>query len=546
MTRRPGLIAVDDDPEVLGAVERDLRSRYASRYRVIAAPSGAEALEVVDRLVLRGEEVALVVADQRMPHMAGTELLAAVGERLDGTRRVLLTAYADTDAAIDAINQAGVDYYILKPWDPPEERLYPVIDDLLDDWQASRRRPPEIGLRVVGDRWSQTSHRLRDFLTRNQVPFRWLEAGRSPEAATLMDATPQARLPMVVTSDGEVLADPTPAEVAAVLGMQQEPDSEFYDVVVVGAGPAGLAAAVYGASEGLTTAVVEAEAPGGQAGTSSLIENYLGFPGGVSGSDLARRAHTQARKFGAMFLTPKQVTSLERDDPYRVLTLDDGNELRCSAVIVATGVQYRELAVPGVAELVGRGVFYGATVAASDIAGAERVVVVGGANSAGQAAAFLSGHAERVSLIIRSSSIRDRMSTYLAAQIEAMQNVDILAESEVSGVTGDGQLESVTVTTPTGQEVLDTQAMFVFIGARPRTEWLEGVIARDQRGFLVTGSDLAAAGRWALDRDPMLLETSVPGAFAVGDVRSESVKRVASAVGEGSVAVHLVHAYLAR
>ncbi len=546
MSPRPSILVVDDDAEVLSSVERDMRQRYASRYRVVAAPSGADALEVVDQLVLRGEEVALVVADQRMPGMVGTELLTRVGELLGGTRRVLLTAYADTDAAIEAINQARVDYYILKPWDPPEERLYPVVDDLLEDWQASRRRPPEIDLRVVGGRWSQSSHRLRDFLARNQVPFRWLEAGRSPEADTLIEAAPSSRLPLVVTGDGEILSDPTPGEVAAAVGMQQAPDADFYDLVVVGAGPAGLAAAVYAASEGLATAVVEAEAPGGQAGTSSRIENYLGFPGGVSGADLARRALTQARKFGASFLTPRRVGSLERDGPYRVLALDDGGELRCSAVIVATGVQYRELEVPGAGDLIGRGIYYGATVVPSDSDGVGTVVVVGGANSAGQAAVHLADRVERVMLLVRSGSIRLRMSSYLADQVESMENITVVTEAEIAGVEGDDHLVEVTVATSTGEDRIETSSMYVFIGARPRTEWLEGVVARDTDGYVLTGGDLTAAGRWALDRDPMLLETSVPGAFAVGDVRSESVKRVASAVGEGAVAVHLVHAYLAH
>jgi thioredoxin reductase (NADPH) len=537
---------VDDDPEVLKAVERDLRRQYAARYRVVPARSGREALDVLDRVALRGDQVALVVADQRMPVMAGTELLATVGDRLAGTRRVLLTAYADTEAAIDAINRARVDYYILKPWDPPEERLYPVIDDLLEDWQSVGRRPREIGLRLVGDRWSVESHGLREFLARNQVPFRWLEVGRNTEAVRLVEAASEARLPMVVLEDGTVLSNPSPEILAAAVGMQPNPDAEFYDLVVVGAGPAGLAAAVYGASEGLSTAVVEAEAPGGQAGTSSRIENYLGFPQGVSGADLARRALTQARRFGARFITPRQVTGLGRDDPYRVLTLDDGSALRCSAVIVATGVHYRELDVPGLGHLVGKGVYYGSTVSEASALQGERVVVVGGANSAGQAAVHLARFAKEVVLLARADSLRKRMSSYLVDQVESVPSITVLLESEVSGVKGDMRLEGVSLQTPAGPRDIDAAAMFVFIGARPRTEWLKGIVARDASGFLCTGPDLVQAEkRWGLDRSPLLLETSVPGVFAVGDVRSDSVKRVASAVGEGSVAVHLVHAYLA-
>lgn len=544
MTERPTILVVDDDPEVLGSVERDLRSQYASRYRILAARSPQEALDILDRIELRGERVALVVADQRMPAMAGTELLAKIGERLAGTRRVLLTAYADTDAAIDAINRARVDYYILKPWDPPEERLYPVIDDLLDDWQSVGRRPREIGLRLVGDRWSSESHDLREFLARNQVPFRWLEVGRNPEADRLVEAAGEVTLPLVILEDGSVLSNPSPAAVAAAVGMQPSPEAEFYDLVVVGAGPAGLAAAVYGASEGLSTAVVEAEAPGGQAGTSSRIENYLGFPHGVSGSDLARRALTQARRFGAQFITPCRVTRLDRDDPYRVLTLENGGSLRCSAVIVATGVQYRELDVPGMDGLVGKGVYYGSTVSEAAALKGERVAVVGGANSAGQAAVHLARFAEDVLLVVRGDSLGKRMSSYLVQQVEATPGISVLVESEVVGVRGEDRLEGASLNTPAGLREVDLSAIFVFIGARPRTEWLKGVVALDGKGFLRTGSNLVSAQRWGLERDPMLLETSVPGVFAVGDVRSESVKRVASAVGEGSVAVHLVHSYL--
>ncbi|MFP3914558.1 MAG: FAD-dependent oxidoreductase [Actinomycetota bacterium] len=546
MSERPNVLVVDDDAAVLSAVERDMKRRYSERYRVMAAQSGAEALEMLKRLELRDEQVAMVIADQRMPQMTGTELLATVAGRSRQTRRVLLTAYADTDAAIEAINLSGVDYYILKPWDPPEERLYPVVDDLLDDWESVGRKSPDIGLRVVGDRWSVESNRLREFLSRNQVPFRWLETGRHAEADRLVAAAPSHRLPLLILEDGTVLSDPATEEVAEAVGMQPVSDLEFYDLVVVGAGPGGLAAAVYGASEGLSTAVVEAEAPGGQASASSRIENYLGFPQGVSGADLARRAYTQARRFGADFVTPRRVTGLGREGPYRILQMDDGGELRCWAVIVATGVQYRTLEAPGAEALVGRGIYYGSTATHVSELDGERVVIVGGANSAGQAAVHLADNGSKVHLVVRAASLAERMSSYLVTQVESRPGITVRTSCQVQEVEGEERLERVKLGSPVGSESLDVSALFVFIGARPRTEWLDGVVARDGRGFLLTGSDLVSAGRWAGDRSPMLLETSVPGVFAVGDVRSESVKRVASAVGEGSVAVHLVHAYLAE
>ena len=542
---RPAIILVDDEIEVVRSVERDMRRRYSSQYRVMAVTSGSEALDTVDRLALRGDHLALVVADQRMPSMSGTQLLEQVAERSPQTRRVLLTAYADTDAAIEAINLAGVDYYILKPWDPPEERLYPVIDDLLEEWQAVGRPPRQGGLRIVGDRWSAESHELREFLARNQVPFRWLEVDRSAEADRLVASMSDPRLPMAILEDGTVLGHASPRSVAQAVGMQPSTSSEFHDLIVVGAGPAGLAAAVYGASEGLTTTVVEAEAPGGQAGTSSRIENYLGFPQGVSGADLSRRALTQARRFGATFIAPRRVTGLRRDDPYRILTLDDGEELRSSAVIIATGVHYRELTVPGAKELRGRGVYYGSASTEAHGLSGEHVVVVGGANSAGQAAVHLSRFAEKVTIVVRAESLTKRMSSYLVDQIASIGSISVLPETEISQFHGTDHLEGITISKPSGTERIDAAAAFVFIGSRPRTDWLEGMVARDTGGFLKTGTDLSDIGRWGLDRDPMLLETSVPGVFAVGDVRSLSVKRVASAVGEGSVAVHLVHAYLA-
>jgi thioredoxin reductase (NADPH) len=542
--KRPTIIVVDDDSEVLRSVERDLRARYASSYRVVAVASGADAISTIDRLELRSDPLALVVADQRMPAMTGTELLEEVERRDPAVKRVLLTAYADTDAAIAAINRAHIDYYILKPWDPPEERLYPVLDDLLEEWQAVGRPPHGDGIRVIGDRWSAESHELREFLSRNHVPYRWLEVGRTKEAERTLAAVPEAKLPVVVLEDGTPITAASPQSVAAAVGMHPTPDTEYYDLVVVGAGPAGLAAAVYGSSEGLSTAVVESDAPGGQAGTSSRIENYLGFPQGVSGEDLARRALTQARKFGATMISPRQALGIARDDPYRVLELDDGSKMRCSAVIIATGVHYRELEVPGADRLRGRGVYYGsASTEAAGLAG-EQVVVVGGANSAGQAAVHLARYASRVFVLVRGDSLEARMSSYLIEQMAAIPAIEVRLETEVAEVHGDDHLSAVTVDSPRGHERLDAAAAFVFIGARPRTEWLDTLVARDNRGFLLTGSAVADAGMWNQDRSPMLLETSMPGVFAVGDVRSDSVKRVASAVGEGSVGVHLVHAYL--
>jgi thioredoxin reductase (NADPH) len=541
---RPSILVVDDDADVLRAVEGDVRRRYARDYRVVPAPSGEAGLEVLRRLRRRGDPVALIVSDQRMPGMAGTAFMAAARETYPDARRVLLTAYADTDAAIDAINRAGVDHYILKPWDPPTDTLYPVLDDLLEEWQATTRRPAA-GLRVIGDRWSSAAHRMRDFLSRNQVPFRWLDAEHSVEAAQLLGSLERPRLPVVIFEDGTVLQDPEPAAVGAAIGMPGRVEAPYVDLVVVGAGPAGLAAAVYGASEGLTTAVVEAEAPGGQAGTSSRIENYLGFPNGVAGAELARRALAQARRFGASIVSPRAVVRLQRADPYRVVELDDGSAVRSRAVIVATGVQYRTLEADGAEALHGRGVYYGAAGSEAEGVRDEHVVVVGGANSAGQAAVHLARFAQRVTMVVRAADLRLRMSAYLVEQVRALPNVDVRLESHVVAVEGDERLDHVRLRGPGGEERLTASAVFVFIGAHPRTEWLDGVVARDRQGFLETGAALVAAGRWSLDRDPYLLETSVPAVFAVGDVRARSVKRVASAVGEGSVAVQFVHACLA-
>ncbi len=495
--QRPALFVVDDDPDVLRSVERDLRQRYASAYRVVAVGSGAEAIEVISRLVTRDDQVALIVADQRMPHMTGTELLTQLDDLVPSARRVLLTAYADTDAAIDAINTARVDYYILKPWDPPEEKLFPVLGDLLEEWQAVGRRTRQAGMRLVGDRWSAESHRMHDFLSRNQVPYRWLEVGTNPEADRLVAANPDARLPLVLLEDGRVLGGPEPATIASHIGLAASPSTDYYDLVVVGAGPAGLAAAVYGASEGLTTAVVEKDAPGGQAGTSTRIENYLGFPNGVSGADLARRALTQATRFGAALINPRRVVGLERDDPYRVVRFDDGGEVRCSAVIIATGVSYRELEAEGAADLAGRGVYYGAVQTESESLRDQDVVIVGGGNSAGQAATYLSQVAALVTLVVRGDAIESRMSDYLVRKIKEAPNVDVKEGSAVGAIAGNGRVENVTIITPTGREERAASAVFAFIGARPRTEWLDGAVARDPDGFIYAGAAVVAAARWA-------------------------------------------------
>ena len=540
----PVLLTVDDDPQVLDAVATDLRARYGSRYRVVAAPGGQEALDAVEKATRRGSQVALVVADQRMPVMTGTELLARAKKLQPHLRSVLLTAYADTNAAISAINEVALDHYIVKPWDPPEEHLYPVLDELLEEWHATRPRP-EAGLRVLGDRWSAASHRLREYLARNQVPFRWVDVD-SRDTKPLLEAVGAtgARLPALVLESGEVLQDPTPVELAERLDLSQRPEVDHHDLVVIGAGPAGLAAAVYGATEGLRTVVVEAEAPGGQAALSSRIENYLGFPGGISGSELARRAFAQARRFGSTLVAPHRAVGIRAEDPYRVVILDDGSELHCGAVIIATGVEYRRLDVPGTDELTGAGVYYGAASTEAAAMAGGRVLVVGGANSAGQAALHLAGFADEVVVVLRARDLGDRMSRYLVDRIEAAENVRVLPRSHVTGVEGSGRLERVRLQTPHGEETVDARGMFVFIGAQPRTRWLGEAVTTDDHGFVLTGPSLSP-GRWSLERDPYLLETSLPGVFAVGDVRAASVKRVASAVGEGSVAVQFVHHVLA-
>jgi thioredoxin reductase (NADPH) len=548
MAAKPAILAVDDDLPVLRAVERDLRARYGADYRIIGAGSGPDALEVVRELTQRGDPVALFLVDQRMPNMTGTELLAEAIPLQPDAKRVLLTAYADTDVAIRAINEIRLDQYLLKPWEPPEERLYPVVDDVLADWLAAFR-PPFEGVRLLSSRWAPRGHDLRDFLTRNQVPYVWLDPVEDAEGQRLaasLEPPGEPTEPIVFFADGRQLRGPTTRELAEAVGMSVAASLPFYDLVIVGAGPAGLAAAVYGASEGLKTLLIEREAPGGQAGTTSRIENYLGFPSGLSGADLARRALAQARRLGAEILSSREVSTVRRADPYRIIVLDDETELSCQSVVVATGVSYRQLDVPGAARLAGAGVYYGAATTEAVLYRDADVVVIGAGNSAGQAAVHLSRFASRVHLVIRGDDVRAGMSAYLVEQLAAIENVEIHTGAEASEMHGSDHLERVTFTTADDPLELDASAAFVFIGQQPRTAWLDGVVARDERGFVLTGPQVGPAIGWNLDRKPFLLESSLPGCFAAGDVRHDSVKRIASAVGEGAMAVRFVHEYLAE
>lgn len=547
MAAKPAILAVDDDAPVLRAIERDLRARYAEEYRIIGAGSGAEALETVRELTRRGDPVALLVVDQRMPVMTGIELLREALQLQPDAKRILLTAYADTGVAIDAINDIRLDQYLLKPWDPPEEQLYPVLDDLLGDWMAAYR-PPFEGLRLLSGRWAPRGHAIRDFLTRNQVPYTRLDPEVDEEGRRLVESLDEpvtAADAIVLFPDGRVLRNATHRELAEAVGLSTTAALPFYDLVIVGAGPAGLASAVYGASEGLNTLLVEREAPGGQAGTTSRIENYLGFPSGLTGSDLARRALTQARRLGAEILSSQEVATIRRDDPYRTVVLDDGAELSCQVVIVATGVTYRQLDVPGAAALAGRGVFYGAATTEAILYRDEVVGVVGGGNSAGQATVHLARYASRVHLLVRGDGLGATMSTYLVDQIGALENVEVHTMCETRSFSGADHLERATFVTPDGDVEIDLAAAFVFIGQQPRTAWLDGVVARDAGGFILTGPDVGPQLGWNLDRDPFLLESSLPGVFVAGDVRHRSVKRIASAVGEGAMAVQFAHQYLA-
>ena len=545
--RRPAIVVVDDEQVVLAAVARDLRRGFGDRYRIVSASSGEEGLEVLTELVRRGEQVALLVADQRMPGLSGTDYLVRARETIPTAKRVLLTAYADTDAAIHAINEVSLDYYLLKPWDPPEEELFPVVGDLLAGWEAGAALESG-GVRLIGHRFSRASHDLRDFLARNRIPARWLDVERDSEARQLLKVAgvQDERLPVALLEDGSVLEQPSVLELAERLGVVGQPASEHYDLVIVGGGPAGLAAAVYGASEGLRTIMVEREAPGGQAGQSSRIENYLGFPAGLSGSDLARRATDQARRLGAELLTLQDAARLRVEGSGRIVELSGGGNLSASSVLVASGVSYRQLEAPGFPELTGQGIYYGAALTEARSCADQHVVVIGGANSAGQAAVYFSSYASRVTILVRGDSLAKSMSHYLIEQIEGLQNVEVRTRAKAVAAEGDGQLRALRIQDADGTEsVEEVDACFVFIGAVPRTDWLAGVVARDERGFILAGLDAKHDG-WPLSRDPFPLETSVPGVLVAGDVRARSIKRVASAVGEGSMAVALVHQYLAE
>ncbi len=547
VTRRPAIVAVDDEPAVLAAVSRDLRTRFGERYRILRASSGPEALELLREVRRRGDQVALLIADQRMPGMPGTEYLVQARELVPDAKRVLLTAYADTEAAIEAINSVSLDYYLLKPWDPPDDQLYPVLEDLLTTWESGAALEAG-GVRIIGHRFSKESHDLRDFLARNRVPARWLDVERDGEARELLQVTGIAadRLPVALLEDGSVLERPTILELAERLGVSSQPTEDHYDLVIVGGGPAGLAAAVYGASEGLRTVMVEREAPGGQAGQSSRIENYLGFPVGLSGSDLARRGTDQARRLGAELLTIQDAVRLRADGAGRFVELSGGGVLSANCVLIASGVSYRQLDTPGFAEFSGAGIYYGAAVTEARSCEDQHVVIIGGANSAGQAAVYFSRYAGRVTMLVRGSGLAASMSHYLVEQIAAQPKVDVRTQTVAVAAAGeDGRLRRLTVRGPDGEEsTLEIDACFVFIGAIPRTDWLEGVVTRDERGFVLAGRDVQDEG-WPLSRDPYVLETSVPGVFVAGDVRARSIKRVASAVGEGSMAVSLIHQYLA-
>jgi thioredoxin reductase (NADPH) len=547
----PVIVAIDDDPQVLRAIERDLRSRFASDYRIIAADSGATALDVIRRLKLRSSVVALFLTDQRMPGMTGVEFLAQAREIYPDAKRVLLTAYADTEVAISAINEIQLDHYLLKPWDPPEDKLYPILEDVLGDWQAGFR-PPYEGIRIVSHRWSPTAHAIKDYLARNQIPYRWLDAETDPEASELAASAEvdAAREALVVFADGSHLVAPSNAEIAARIGLRTQAALPQYDLIIVGGGPSGLAAAVYGASEGLKTLMIEREAPGGQAGTTSRIDNYLGFPVGLSGADLARRAVAQATRLGAEILTPQEVVGVTVDDIYKKVQLGDGSLVSCQALLVATGVEYRKLDLPDAERLAGSGIYYGGATTEAPFYRGERVAVMGGGNSAGQAAVYLARFAEHVTVLVRGGSLSAGMSAYLVDQIEATENITVRVNTGVVGVHGDEVLDCVDIAdkAATSSESLPVAAMFVFIGQAPRTDWLGDLIARDKGGFVLTGAELAIGDHlkaWPLERGPLLLETNVPGILAAGDVRSGSVKRIASSVGEGAMAVRFVHEVLA-
>jgi len=553
---KPVLLSVDDDPDVLRAIERDLRSKYGAEFRVIGSDSPEAALTLLKQLKVRNDSVALLLADQRMPHMDGVAFLQEAMHLYPDAKRALLTAYADTNAAISAINQASINYFFLKPWDPPSDHLYPQLDDLLDDWQASYK-PKFEGIRVLGTRWSPQSYELRDFLARNRVPYQWIDvelSANDPDTKRLLEVLglEASRLPVVLFPDGTKLLESVPSQVAQRVGLKTRAQTNFYDLAIVGGGPAGLAAAVYGASEGLHTVMIEREAPGGQAGMSSRIENYLGFPTGLSGGDLARRAVVQAQRFGVEILSPQEATGIRTEGSYRIVKLADGSEISCHALMIATGVQWRRLEAPGIDRLQGAGIYYGGGATEALSCKGEIIYVIGGANSAGQAAMNFAKYADRVVIVVRGSSLSSTMSQYLIDQIKERPNIQLWANASVAEAHGETHLEEISFLCSDTNKIdrVPASAMFIFIGALPQTDWLAGIVERDERGFILTGPDLIREGQrpkgWTLDRDPFLLETNVPGLFAVGDVRHGSVKRVASGVGEGSVAVQFIHQYLSK
>jgi thioredoxin reductase (NADPH) len=554
---KPTLLTVDDDPEVLRSIERDLKRKYNAEYRVLRAGSGPAALELLQKVKERNEAVALFLVDQRMPQMDGITFLSQAIKIFPDAKRALLTAYADTDAAIAAINRVHIHQYLLKPWDPPEQNLYPVLDDLIEDWKGNYR-PPFQGIRVLGNRWSPHSHAVKDFLARYNVPYRWLDIERKDvdqEVRELVDVLnePEPKsLPLVLFPDGSKLYSPSPAEIAEQIGLRTRPESDFYDLVIIGGGPSGLAAGVYGASEGLRTVMIEREAPGGQASQSSRIENYLGFPAGLTGADLTRRAVMQAKRFGVEILAPQEAIHVRLEGPYKIIELANGTEIRCHVLLIATGVRWRKLDVPGMDRLTGAGIYYGAAMTEAIECRGESVYLVGGANSAGQAAVHFAQYAERVVMLVRADSLKSSMSQYLIDRIHQTPNIVVQYNSRIVEVFGEQRLEAISIYCSTSGETVTVPAnsLFIFIGATPHALCVQGLVESDEHGFILSGPDLIRDGQrpkgWQLDRDPTLLETNVPGIFVVGDVRKGSVKRVASGVGEGSIAIQLIHQYLSK
>jgi thioredoxin reductase (NADPH) len=545
---KPAILTVDDDREVLAAVERDLKAHYRSNYRIVAAASAREALDAVRELKQRAAPIALFLVDQRMPGMTGTQWMTEARKLYPDAARVLLTAYADTDAAIAAINEVGVHHYLMKPWDPPEQRLYPVLDDLLTEW-SGRYRPEFDGIRIIGSRWSPQSYAAREFLARNQVPYKWIDLELDAPSRDLVKsiAGDPPKLPVVLFPDGTSLIAPTTTELATKSGFRTAATRPFYDVAIIGGGPAGLANAVYAASEGLKTILIEQSAPGGQAGTSSLIENYLGFPAGVTGADLAQRAVAQARRFGTELLVGHAVKTVRREDPYRIVQLTNGNEISCHALVIATGMSVKTLDVPGLSTFIGAGAYYGAAMSEAALYRDQDVAIVGGANSAGQGALFFSRYCRSVTMFVRAPALGPTMSKYLVDRVQGIENIKVVTKVELTGARGTTHLEQVTVKSiESGQETThDLAAIFIFIGVSPRTEPFAGVVAMDEKGFVLTGADVPRAnGVWTLPRDPLMFETSVPGIFAAGDVRASANRRIAAAVGEGSAAIYSVHRYL--